>query len=162
MKKIPGKLITQTIEVGAEYQAEDGAMFSNQWDCEKYEAKIAKEKKEQHLKEVVSEILKNELILECGDCEKQYYIKKFETKEDFLDAVKTLDTDTQGMSRYSFVEGYNLSERKLPEFPATYIIEYRLTEYADSFCDSETFNLCEANGFIKKLQEDIDTIKKNM
>lgn len=162
MKKIDGKVIPQYVEVGAKYIADDGKEFVSKWECEQYEARLKEEERNKHFLKVYNSIMDSKRIDGDTFSDERVYIKRFSSKEEFLETYKTLEHyHYGGTDHYAYYDDSftYLKEECLPEFPANLVIEFSLVENEDS-CDIEDFNFIEANKYIKKLQEKIDAVKE--
>lgn len=160
MKKIDGEIIQQAIEIGAKYVSDDGITFDSRWDCERHEAELKRKEREKRYYEAYNSITSNRINLNSTESEHETYLKTFKTKEEFLEVTRALETNRSGIDSYVYING-KYSEDNLPNFPATFIIDYHNIDYEDS-CDTETFNFYEVEDYIETLQNDINTIRKEV
>lgn len=160
MKVVGGtEVITKTL-VGAKYIANDGKEFSNQFDCEQYEAFCKEKAKEKCLEKAVNSITKEPIdinALKSNDYDLTY-IKRFETEGEFKDIIKTLNCYTSGVDHSTYIDNYTLDYATLPAFPATFLIKRTYINY-DDMSESEIFDFYNASKYIETLKQDISTIE---
>lgn len=154
MTRIPGNIIPSHIEVGAKWQAKDGRIFDFRYDCEQYEKKLEKAEKLKKLQKASDFITETIIPLNTGDVDSTFYIKRFETKEQYEETISALNCNLEGVSYFTTGK---LSDS---EFPKTFIIEKTYISYVDSM-DEKKYHFTEVDKFIGSLQEDINLIKAN-
>lgn len=131
MKKIDGKIVTYTKEIGAKWISDDGIEFTSEELCKKHENKIAIKNK---IDKVYSEITKNKIFDEenLPLC----YVFTVNSYEDLTSICATL---RQSISNSIFIQK-DITENL--QFPR--LIHLEITSYGEggrtsfSFCDGKT------------------------
>ena len=161
MRKIPGKIISKPIEVGAKFVADDGTEFDYEYDCRHYEAKLKKEEAGKAFNELYEKISKNNVelnIFEMGEIV-ALFTCEFDTEEELKKAVSIIREAESYLGEDISIylnDGMPLSSIS---FPAKFIVKEEVSSGGDCR-DSRYFNFYDTTFLKKKLLEDLSTIDK--